>query len=184
MKKVICVIVGFLFISLVGCSKNEMIDEYEVAIVETTSNKEKSLITYYNDQLEIVGTKSLGYAELGSNFYRPEYYGDYVYLVPRGLQGRHDEKKVIGVDLKTGEEHDYQVNQNNILCTAVNSKYLFTGSNINAVSYLTRVAFSTGEETEIAFEHAYVSLIAANEQYVFVFSSSLDDTHMLSLIHI
>lgn len=184
MRKIRYMIMAFLMVLLVGCNKDKTIGEYEVAVIETTSNKEKSLITYYDDNLEKVGTKSLDYAELGTNFYSPVYHEDEIYIVPRGVQGKHNEKKVISLNLKTGEDTDYTVNKTNIICTAVNKKYLFAGSNLNTVSYLTRTEFKGETEREIAFNNEYLSLIAASDSYVFVFLSSIDSQNMYSKINV
>lgn len=177
-------LIAFILFFIVGCDGSKGIDHYEVAIIETTSNKKTSLVTYYDENLEKVGSKSLDYAELGNNFYSPIYQDNKVYIVPRGLQGEHNEKKVISMDLKTGEDAEYNVNKTNIICTAVNKNYLFTSSNLNAVSYLTRTDFKSKEEKELTFNEEYLSLIVASDEYIFAFLSSIDDKKMYSKIDI
>ena len=183
-KYIFLVLLVFIF-AVTACNKNDKeIFDCDIAVVETTSNKEKSLITYYDNKLNAVGTKSLNYAELGSNFYRPVHYNEQVYIVPRGLQGRHDEKKIISLNIKNGEDKEISVNKNNIICTAVNGDYIFAGSNLDAVSYLTRTNFNDGNEKEIAFNNEYLSLLTASDQYVFVFLSSIDFENMYSKMNI
>lgn len=183
MSKKVYLIIALLLLSLTGCNNKE-IGDYKVAVIETTSNKEKSLITYYDEDLEKVGSKSFEYAELGSNFYSPEYQDEEIYIVPRGLQGNHNEKKVISLNLKTGNDTVYDVDKVNIICTAVNKKYLFAGSNLNAISYLSRIDLKDKKETDLSFNNEYLSLIAATDKYVFAFLSSTDDQNIYSKINV
>lgn len=173
MKRVLNFI-SFVLIGLflIGCSSNDKLGDYSVAVIETTSNVEKSLVTYYDGNLKKINSKFLDYAELGTNFYNPIYHDDQVYLVPRGLQGKHDEKKVISLNLADGENTEYDVNRNNIICAATNEDYLFAGSNLNAVSYLTRIKYEDKSEKEITFKNEYLHLVAVSDQYVIVFLTS------------
>lgn len=184
MRRIGYLIIIFLIILLVGCNKDNKIEKYEVAVIETTSNKEKSLITYYNEKLEKVGSKYLKYAELGTNFYNPVYHKEEIYIVPRGVQGEHNEKKVISLNLNTAEDTYYTVNKTNIICIAVNNKYLFAASNLNAVSYLTRTDFKEGKEKELAFNNEYLSLVVATDSYALAFLSSIDNQNMYSKINV
>ncbi len=178
--------ISFILIGLflIGCSTNDKLSDYSIAVIETTSNDEKSLITYYDDNLKKINSNFLDYAELGTNFYNPIYHDDQVYLVPRGLQGKHDEKKVISLNLTDGENNEYDVNRNNIICTATNEDYLFAGSNLNAVSYLTRIKYEDKSEKELAFKSEYLSLVAVSDQYVIVFLTSVGYENIYSKINI
>lgn len=175
MKLFKILIIFLLFFFLSGCdqTKKEINDKYKVAIIETSSKNENSLITYYNENLEQNKTIKLKYAELGSNFYNPNYSNDVVYLVPRGLQGKHNTHKIIGLDTLTDNIKDYNIERTNILCTATNDKYIFSVSNLNAISYLTRFSKTDDTIKEITYPNEYLSLVAADNEKVFAFVNTI-----------
>ena len=185
MKRVINFI-SFVLIGLLlsGCSTQDKLDDYSIAVIETSSNEEKSLVTYYDDNLKKINSNFLDYAELGTNFYNPIYHDDQVYLVPRGLQGKHDEKKVISLNLTDGNNNEYDVNRNNIICTTTNDDYLFAASNLNYISYLTRIKYADKSEKELSFKKEYLSLVAVSDQYVIAFLTSAGNENVYSKINI
>lgn len=185
MKKILnrisLILLMFIF---VGCFSNEELGDYEVAVVETTSNVRKSLISFYDEDLNKVYSKPLRYGELGSHFYRPEFLGDKVFMVPTGIQGFDNDKKVISIDRLSGEIEEYRVDRNNIQCTAVSDEYLFAGSNLNFISYLTRTNFESKEVKEIEFKDEYLSLIVTSDKYVIAFLTSIKPGLTYSKINI
>lgn len=174
-------LMGFI---LIGCSLNEKLDNYDIAIIETTSNDEKSLVSYYDDNLKKIDSKFLNYAELGTNFYNPIYQGDQIFIVPRGLQGKHDEKKVISLNLTTGKNNEYVIDRNNIICTATSENYLFAGSNLNGISYLTRIKYEDKSVKEIMFNNEYLSLVITSDKYVIAFLTSINHENIYSKINV
>lgn len=176
MKKYFIILFLVLGFALSGCDTNKSkvnLDEFAVAVVETASNKEKSKITYYDWELRKMDSFKYKYAEFGTHFLKPEYSEDQVYIVPKGLMTRHDTRKIVSIEKKTGKATEYPIDKSNIQCTAANEKYVYAGSNINFTSYLSQYDKNKKVENEVSLEGEYLGLIALYNDLVFVF---VDDT--------
>ena len=62
------------------------------------------------------------YASLGSIFYNPVIYEDELYLIPQGKTNVKDEKKVLKIELKSGNQKIYEINQLAMNSICVNDK--------------------------------------------------------------
>ena len=94
-----------------------------VGVIETSGNSKESRIYFYNQNLEKTATLPLEYASLGSIFYNPVIYEDELYLIPQGKTNVKDEKKVLKIELKSGNQKIYEINQlaMNSICVNDNS---------------------------------------------------------------
>lgn len=175
MKKYLLILFLILGGVFSGCIFNKAkvnLDEFTVAVIETASNKEKSKITYYDWELKKMDSFKYKYAEFGTHFLKPEYSEDQVYIVPKGLMKRHDTRKIVSIEKKTGKATEYSINKSNIQCTAANKKYVYAGSNINFTSYLSQYDKNKKTEREIALVDEYLGLIALHNNLVFAFIQS------------
>lgn len=172
MKKYFLILFLVLGVIFSGCDFNKAktnLDEFRVAVVETTSNKEKSKITYYDWELKEMDSFKYKYAEFGTHFSKPQYNKDQVYIVPKGLMKRHDTKKIVSIEKKTGKATEYPIDKGNIQCTAANEKYVYAGSNINFISYLSQYDKNKKIENVVSLEGEYLGLIALYNDLVFAF---------------
>lgn len=173
MKKSIYVFLGILIcVILSSCQHKPENIGYDVAVVETTSNVKKSKITYYDKELDTVSEDKLHYAELGDIFSPEVYHGGEVYFVPRGLMKEHNEKKVISVNQKSGKITEYPIDRINIQTTTADDIFVYAGSNLNNVSYITQYNKSTEKVKEIELPEEYVSLVLCQNKKIYVFSQS------------
>lgn len=181
-------IIPFVLVSmmLVACSntKEQFNENYQVAVVETSSTEESSKITYFDENLNKVYYQNYKYAEFGTNFYRSEYKDDSIFLVPKGKQGKHDTKKVVEVNRITGNSVEYKIDRNNIQNVAVDEDYIFTSSNLNFNSYLTKYNRKNQEIEEIKFIKEYLTLAISDNENVYAFVNSLDSANLYSKIKI
>lgn len=97
MKKYIKLSLFFLFAFIITSCTNEQplenTDKIKIGVVETVTDKNKSSIHWYNEDLEEVDVQKMKYASLGDTFSKPVYDADEVYLIPEGLIGKMDAKK-------------------------------------------------------------------------------------------
>ena len=89
------------------------------------------------------------YASLGSIFYNPVIYEDELYLIPQGKTNVKDEKKVLKIELKSGNQKIYEINQLAMNSICVNDK----NSNEN-VDETDNTSDNPGEELEALKERA------------------------------
>ena len=119
---------------------------YTIGIIKTTESERSSYIEFYNEDLELVNAIWYPYGGLWTNSGAPQAQkGSMLYLIPRGLIGQHHDRKVISLDLKTGDVREYVVDQVAIASLAVDNKYIYASNNLNAVGHIGRVDIDTGE---------------------------------------
>lgn len=182
MNKIKIILLIFaIFMLNSGCNSK---DDYSVAIIDTSSINNKSQITFYNKDLEIVKTCNYNYAQLSSHFYQPQYLDSKIYLVPKGIGNKHNERKVISIDKKTMKADEIVINKDNIQNLSVEDKYLYTSSNLNMTSYLTQYDRKNKTYKDISFENQYLSLIISTKGNVYCFLTTLNEEKLYSSINI
>lgn len=185
MKKIV-----ILFITLsmlVGCQiekKDEFIN-YEVATIVTTEKFKKSIINYYDSDLKKVKSDTVSYPKLGSHFNQPVYNNEKMYLVPKGLITKYDEKKIAEINLNDGGIKDYDVNHINILNVSVNEKYIYSISNFNSVNYLTQTDKENNYIKEISNDELfYMRLVVCIKDKVCLFEFNSQSDQIQSKLNV
>lgn len=164
-----------------ACNEN---DNYSIAIIDTSSINNISQITFYNRDLEVIKTCNYNYAELSSHFYQPQYLDSKVYLVPKGLGNKHNERKIISIDRKSKKVDEVSIDKNNIQCLSVGNRYLYTSSNLNMISYLTQYDIKNKTYNDISFENQYLSLIVSTKENIYCFFTTLNREVLYSNLNI
>lgn len=127
-----------------------------IGLVSTAGNKNKSIIDWYDWDLNFLGRERLAYASLGSNFYSPDFWDGTAYLNPQGIFNKKDSKKVLSIGRDGNKE--YRVENLAVNDLAVDGDYIYMVNTINGVSHLERVTEEDGQRTEIQISD-YVSSI-------------------------
>lgn len=160
--------------SIISCMfkrKKEFSKDYTVGLVTTTEKKRDSNIKYFNENLEILYEENVDYPALGDTFYQPTYMNNKMYLAPNGLMKQRNEKKIVEIELDTGEKKEYKVNNENILNVASNDEYLYTLSNSNKYEYLTMLNKNGDILKEISDTENIMTLLACIKDKVCLFKS-------------
>lgn len=180
MKKYIlfCILViATLLSSCSDASIESKIDRENVVfgLVETQDSAEKSKITWYDLELEVIGSFDYQYANLGSNFYTPTQSGDEVYLIPRGLGGHYDTKKIIGIKRDDFSIIEYPFTNIALNHVAVIEEAIYAVNTLNTESTIERYDKQTESHKSVVVEDTYVySIIAAGDK-LFCFANELLD---------
>lgn len=171
MKKILILVICLL--TLVGCAneKKEFPKDYTVGLVTTTEKKRDSNIKYFNENLEILYEENVDYPALGDTFYQPTYMNNKMYLTPNGLMKQRSEKKILEIELDSGEKKEYKVDKENILNVASNDEYLYTLSNSNKYEYLTMLNKNGDILKEISDTDNIMTLLVCIEDRVCLFKS-------------
>lgn len=144
---------------LSGCGKTSGLKNYksgDVAVIETKDNAEKTTVRYYDKELKAAGRDEMRFANTAGGFAAPFYYNETVYVIPQGLGKKKDEKKVLGINTKTGAVAVYDFEGINLLACAADEKYVYAAGNLNFESYIERVARDTKQITRKSLPKVYI----------------------------
>lgn len=181
MRKIIilCSIMCFL---LCSCQNKQVKNtegfpsEFEFGVIETTGYKQKSFITYYNENMEEIYQTSYPYGTMNLGFGVPNVYENELYTIPQGLGNEKDLEMIMELDLETGATKKYKFKDRVISDVVATQTDLYVVSNLNGVSYVDHYNKATGEVRTIESEmqNCFYWLCWANET-LYVFTSNDDD---------
>lgn len=175
MKNYIKLSLVFLFAFIVaGCTTEQSLEnteEIKIGVVETTDNKNKSFIHWYDEELKEMAVQNLKYANLGHPFTKPVYDADEVYLIPQGFIGKKDAKKVISINQKDFTITEYPIPNIALQDVAVIENYLFVNSNLNYQTHLSRFDKETEDFSEKTIEAAYFESMLSVDDKLFLFGT-------------
>ena len=138
MKKIITILL-FLVI-VVGCSYSVTNpDNMFLGVIKTSSTRKNSTIILFDKDLNVVQKIKSRTAELGTNFNQPSYYENYIYIVPRGLMKKYDDKKIVEIDTDTLKVKEYLIDRINLQKVTANSNYIAATSNLNWNFYISLI---------------------------------------------
>lgn len=175
-----------LVFTLVGCKEKplENTEDIEIGIVETIGTDYKSFIHWYDDELEVVDVQKLKYAGLGSTFHRPVYEEQDIYLIPEGIFTKKDSEKVISLNKEDFTITEYDVPNIALANVAVTDDYIFTNSNLNYETHISRVDKKGKMFSERLFEGAYFHSMMSAENKLFLLGNiedNIDETYLYVL---
>lgn len=172
MKKMFLSVFVLLFL-MVGCLDKpiENVEAIKFGVVETTGSKYLSHIHYYDEDLNVMHKEKLKYASLGNGFNRPVYFEDEIYLIPQGIFNKKDSEKVISISKKDLSITQYKVPNIALMDVGVTNDYLFTNSNLNYVTHLSKVDRKTGVFSEKAIDSALFSSMISVDEKLFLFGN-------------
>lgn len=159
-------------------------ERVELLVVETRENISSSRIILYDKGLREIGSVSLPYASLG---YLPGVLtlsGESVHIVPGGLMGRRDEKKVLEIDSKDLSVDTYPIERVNLYDSDGNDRFAFAISNLNQSSFVSRYDSLTGEVEEEELVGAYATSLRLAGDSLLVFYSDLKNPQTSSYLNV
>jgi hypothetical protein len=140
---------------LTSCKKSQLEEaeahyeaDYAVAVVKTTQQLRSSYIEYYDENLNLIRNIWYPYAGLFLTLAGdPPIYADELYLIPQGLMGQQDDRKLVSLNLLSGAIREYRVDQISLDGVAVDERYCYVTSDLNGVGHISRVDKASGEIT-------------------------------------
>lgn len=132
--------IGISLLSVCGKKTKEEIfnGDYSVCVIESTQQKNKSILTFYDDALDKVQSTEYALGSMGSWFYPPKILDNYMYVVPQGIGNQKEKTIIFELNLQTGESRQYDMNQQAINGFCISDKYIFSVATWNNVSTITR----------------------------------------------
>ena len=90
--------------------KPQQNNSYQLGIIISIGNKDKSNILYYNDQLQKTGQKKLKIGNIASQYDIPKTVNDKVYMIPKGVPYVNEREEVMELDHNTQKIKLYKIN--------------------------------------------------------------------------
>lgn len=139
------VLLAVLSASLFGCSTSPYPDDYYLLLVETTQQKEHTVLTYYDKDFNVLYKKGLPYGSLEGVFYQADVYKGQLFGTPTGTPYSNPLLS-IQYDLATGNYTTAPLpRQVVVLSSAMNKDYYYTVNAKPGFSSLTQRNRQTGE---------------------------------------
>lgn len=145
-----------------------------IGVVETRENHSSSRIVFYDAELNELGALSLPYASVGSESGLTTVRDSVLYLVPKGLMGKKDERAILQVNLTNLGVTKIPLDRINIYEVVATGEYLFAVSNLNGSSFLSRFAIVDEKVVEVELSGAYVTSICPLDNRLLVFCSNAE----------
>ena len=157
MKKIILFLLIAL-LSVTACTSGSSYNnEFTLGIIETTGQKNKSSISFYDGDLSKVETLSFPYGSMEHyGFTEPQVREGHLYTVPLGLYNKKDLGMILDLDLESGKTEKIKFGRVNITSAVVTDDAYYVASNLNQVSYIDRYDRKTGVISTISLEDKLV----------------------------
>jgi hypothetical protein len=147
---------------------------YTFGVVRTAQSVYSSHIMFFDDELNLVNTIFYPYADLQPNFHRQSIIvNGKLWLIPVGVTGFKDDRRVISLDLLTGAIREYPINQIAITGLTADDQYVYTISNLNRVGHVGRIDMKTGGVKMLDLPDMLPQTITVFDDSVYVFLSKM-----------
>ncbi len=145
-------------------------------IVKTTNFTKKTTILGYDKDLNLITDIDFPFTNVGhfahnTTFNKNSYFGQVI-----GHEYKHDENKILEVNLKDFSYKTYEVEPFGLYTIAENKTNVFGTTNSNGISYITVTNKDNGKKKTIELKAEYISLSFANDEHLFVISAKDDLT--------
>lgn len=120
-------------------------NSYQLGIIISIGNKDKSNILYYNDQLQKTGQKKLKIGNIASQYDIPKTVNDKVYMIPKGVPYVNEREEVMELDHNTQKIKLYKIGRPGLFAFDEKDGDIYTTNWINGVSTLTKCNKETGK---------------------------------------
>lgn len=163
---------------LSGCStlenkKENVLGDAQIGVIETSGNTKTSGIVFYDSELKKTKSLKLKYATVGDVLCNPVVYKGKLYVIPQGYDISSDEEKVLEVDLSNLKKKVYKVEQIGMYGLSVDEENIYTCSNLNGYSYISKCNKKTGEVREQKIEDIYMTQVLAYKDRLYAFGTKM-----------
>ncbi|UTY39527.1 hypothetical protein NMU03_01440 [Allocoprobacillus halotolerans] len=172
-------IVLLCIVNLVACvpKENNAANRMMFGIIKTTSNTNNSVISFYDENLSKIKDIHCKAGELGTNFSQAVYLNNKAFIVPRGIVGKYDDKKVVGIDMNELTLNEYTIDRINLQKVSVTQDSIFVTSNLNFTNYLSKIDFNSNLQDELTSEN-YMELVVCAGDKICLFESNQSTSYI------
>ncbi|QQK08960.1 hypothetical protein [Miniphocaeibacter halophilus] len=189
---VVCI---FTFFSLASCKGRDFDKNFECGVIETRGDKNKTIITFYNEDNHIVNIKKLDYGDSSDYFQNAKIDNDNLIMIPRGLFKKKDLGKLINLNLNSGEIIEYKTGILAPVSFSFDSNNYYVSNTFNGVSTLTQISkdkqktntlnlkdefiesinnYEKNDESKVILFTATINNDLYNKSYMYILSNNLE----------
>jgi hypothetical protein len=159
----------FLFLVKQSDVEESFTKDFNLAVIETTGQENKSCLTFYNNDFEKIGTQKIELGSMGSPYDLPKVYDKYMSVVPQGMANSKELTIVMEYNMETGKYEKYDMNQHAMNSAVANDKSIYS---VNTINYNTIISWydkSSGNLKTISREAIYISNIYLYDDTLYAF---------------
>ena len=156
---------------------------FAVGIIRTSGSQDRSDIFYLGGELEQVGQLSVPYAGMGGLFYAPVVAEGALYVVPQGQANRKDLGLLLRQDLDDFSTRTFSLDQTAIYGLSADGQAIYALSNLNTVSYVSRVDQADGSVRTAEYPDTYVSVSCLFGGTLYVFAEQSGGAGLRSTLY-
>lgn len=183
-KLICCFLLTAGCMLLVSCNNTKVLKSFDFAVIETTSQNNKSYISFYNKNLQKVTESEIKYGSMGSCYDLPKIYKDSMYVIPKGIGNSKELKIIFRYDLKTGKTMTYNLDEQNMNSFCVNDNFLFGVSTWNNNSNISRLDLKSNKINKLTFENEYVCKMDLYGDMLYAFSTSKSKSSIKTYLYV
>lgn len=166
-------------ISLVSCGRRgketAISEKAYIGVIETTGQKNHSIITFYNRKLMKEMSLELPFGSMGSYFDLPKVRDNKLYVVPKGIASLKDKTVILQVDLDNGAYRTYDLKQPEINSFCMDEHYVYGVNTLNQQSIISRYDLEEDDLDTLVLGKIFVGNIEryGDKLYAYGFGESL-----------
>lgn len=177
MRKVMIVLISAVVVLLVSqwILKGKVLDplfrsypeEYLLAVFDTTSKANNTILTYYDSDYEPVYKQQITMGSINGLAGLPVQSENKIYMAPTGFWWTNDIDSIVELDKTTGESHIYDVERKGVWNLAANEQYLFftAADRKSAGISLIRIEKKTEKQKSLEFRRDEIDRIDRMDVY-------------------
>lgn len=125
--------------------------DFDFAVIETSQQKEETVITYYDSSFEKTGSDVFPYGGMAGRFNNVIVDRDHMYALPEGLDDGKGTAKILDLDLRTGILKEAEQNEvfSGYKGYDFDGRHIAYVTNLNGDTYLGTYDIRTGRERYI-----------------------------------
>ena len=159
----------FLFNMKQSKGKESFNKDFNIAVIETTEQVNKSNLTFYNKDFEKTGAQEINLGSMGSSFDLPRIYGKNMYVVPKGISSLKGLTVIMEYNMETGKYETYDMKQPYINSFSLNDKSIYSVNTLNNKSIISWYDKSSGNVKTISEEDIYFGRIDLYDDILYAF---------------
>lgn len=156
---------------------------FTLGVIETTQKENKSLIHFYDENLSKINTMKFPLGSMGDRFFFPIVYGDSVYTIPQGIGNQKEKTIVFSLNLKTGEDKQYDLEIVGMNSLAVSKEYVFGVHDLNFTSTIVRCNKKNNETQELKIPKFFIEKMIVADDYLFAIGNYNDENGYYSVLY-
>lgn len=159
-------------------------NSFNIGVIETTEQDNKSSLTFYNKDLKKTKTQEIKLGSMGSSFDLPRMYDKNMYVVPKGIGNQKNLTVIMEYNIETSKYKTYDIKQPGINSFAVNDKSIYTANTLNNESIISWYDKHSENLKTITQKDIYIDSINLYGDTLYAFAMKKDNNGTKSYLYL